>query len=689
MNVVGLAGGLNRPDRNAYQFPWFFHDSAAVLVQSGQVVFALEEERINRIKHTTCFPTQAIKAAMRHADLTPDRVDRFAYFFSEHYIDNALQMYHHTHPDLGAVEPVRTLIGKEFSESFPSLGENVAQSLADRIEFVDHHLSHAASAWYPSGFDSALVMVIDGLGENVSVTLYDASDRGLQVLTSFGVSDSLGLLYLVVTEHLGYSIFDEYKVMGLAPYGDSDRFSHQFDRVVSLGSNGQYEVDRKQAQKLLDSICAKREKSDSFDQIHRDLAAAIQLTIEKVIAHLARHWQSETGHRCLAMAGGVAHNCTNNGRMLMAGPFDQIFVQPASHDAGCALGAALHVDKIHSGAGYVSAAARPIPTPIYVGRDVGDANAIHERLCHWQSLIKWHKPDNLMQLTAQRLAAGEVAGWVQGRAEFGPRALGNRSIVADPRPVSNKDRVNLMVKKREAYRPFAPAVLVDSLARFYEPTHATADLSHMTYALQTRADYVETLGAVTHVNGSARVQTVSQASNAKFYELIKAFGELTDVPVLLNTSFNNNVEPIVDSIDDALTCFLTTGLNFLVIGEYVIDRNADTKSQLGDFGVSLFDHVELLAGPDSQSSKDWYLQNRFSGLSTQISSGLARILQPGIGAAINQHPNFPANDQANELLNELYAIWDQRLVRLHASSSIGHSGATYRGKTLGQEHLAS
>jgi carbamoyltransferase len=665
MNILGLAGGFNSPESNAIQFPWFFHDSAAVLVQDGALTCAVEEERLNRIKHTTCFPILAIKSCLTQSNLSIRQIDRFAYYFGESFVDNALRMYHHQQLKIQTYQSVRERISSLVEIAF---GERIYE----RIQFVDHHLAHAASAWYPSGFDSSLVMVVDGMGENVSLTIYDANQQGLTKLESFSASDSLGLFYLLVTEHLGYSIFDEYKVMGLAPYGDPLRFKQVFSQLCSYEAAGRYSLSRKKVSAALEAICPKRLKSAPFEQIHKDIAAAAQAELEQVLIHVLRHWQGITGHHRLALAGGVAHNCTNNGKILASGLFDEVFVQPASHDAGCALGAALQVSSELSFPRFdrTILGRSDSGQAMYLGADIGSSEHIRSKLKGWASLLKYNEPRSIYEETAQRLSQGQVGGWVQGRSEFGPRALGNRSIVADPRPASNKDLVNLMVKKREAYRPFAPSIQVEALKDFYQMSESRADLGFMTYALQTQLSCQQLLGAVTHVDGSARVQTVSLQSNPKYWHLIEAFKSLTGVPVLLNTSFNNNVEPIVDSIEDAITCFLTTGLHFLVIGQFLIERcnAADVVDKLCDMAVSQYPHIKLTRceGDESSAMCEWKLQHVFKPILKPVSTDVAELLMGAREAPIAGNVAFSRLNatHSRRVLEEVFELWDERLIRL-------------------------
>lgn len=646
MQILGLAGGLNSPTENRFQFPWFFHDAAAVLLSDGQPAFAIEEERLNRIKHSTCFPVQAISAALDHAGIDLSRIDHIAYYFAESYLDSVLSVHYHQHPELGPVRPVRELVDAHFQASF-------GQSVSTRLRFIDHHLSHAASAFYPSGFEAALVLVADGMGEHVSLTVYDADARGLHKLTSFDSNDSPGLFYLTVTEHLGYAMFDEYKLMGLASYGNASRWQHLFDECCQLLPEGRYRISRKALRALLNRLCAPRHPGAPLTQHHQDVAAAAQASLERMLLHVCRHWQRETGHRAIALAGGVAHNCTFNGRLLRENLFAQVFVQPAAHDAGCALGAALHLAREHH-----EPPLRGHVTP-FLGRPIEHGAELRRHLSRWESLVTVSQPAALLRTTAERLAEGQTAGWVQGRSEFGPRALGHRSILADPRPATHRDKINRIIKQREGFRPFAPAVLDTALSDLYEIPATSTGYDAMTYTVSTRADQQGQLGAVTHTDGSARVQSVSQIENPLFWSLIDAFRQLTGVAVLLNTSFNNHVEPIVDSVDDALTCFLTTGLDFLVIGEFLIEKRGHPTDALGRCHFRLPPPVQLEARDEGFELWHCHRHQR-----VRVSAVVAKLLGTDHAQTVDQHPACArlAPDDAERVLQELFELWSERLI---------------------------
>jgi carbamoyltransferase len=564
MLVLGFNGGPDLIHENLFGFTSIgVHDSACVLLEDGEVVFAIEEERLNRIKHTNKFPKRAMDACLAARGVRLSDIDLVAYYSTKQSLDfygKGLFLRKLDQPALlDGPGLMRSLIGK-------ALHHQVDPS---KLRFIHHHLAHAASAYGPSGFDEALVVTIDALGENSCGTVMVGEGPRLKPVVDFPAHKSLGFFYLDVIAYLGFKPFDEYKVMGLAPYGDPERLRDTFKTFYTLLPQGDYEIHRNRLYSLFDLFTPRRPR-EPITQLHKDVAAALQEALEQIVVHVVCHHSRVTKQKNLCLAGGVAHNCTLNGKLLRSGMFENVFVQPAAHDAGAALGSAL--------CAYYQAAAvkskRPPLRHLYWGSDVGDSRWVESRLARWTPLVAAERSAAIHEDAARLLAEGAVIGWVQGRSEFGPRALGNRSILADPRPAENKTRINAMVKKREEYRPFAPSVLAESASEFFEVPADHGDLSFMIFVVPVKPDKRQLLGAVTHVDGTARVQSVSRDTNPDFWRLIAAFRDLTGVPVLLNTSFNNNAEPIVDSVDDAVVCYLTTQLDYLIVGDYIVRKTS-------------------------------------------------------------------------------------------------------------------
>jgi carbamoyltransferase len=585
MLVIGFSGAYDPGDERE---PFCadsreFHDSAAVLVEDGRVVCAIEQERVDRIKHSNKFPAEAIRECLRIRGIPLSAVDRIAYCWDDKHLDRAWAVRFLDHLD-GAYTTTREKIERAFRVT---LDADVSAQLC----FVRHHQAHIESAISLSGFDSCLALSIDALGDNNQAgQIVNYRDGELKVLLRIHEKDSLGWLYHRALPVLGYRPFDEYKVMGLAPYGDPARFSELFAQIYELREAGGYALLPRMPAVTAQLLEIHRRPGQPIGDVHRDFAAALQQALEKIVLHVLRHYQATTGQRALALAGGVAHNCSMNGEILRSGIFEEVFVQPAAHDAGAALGAALHVCR----AGAPLDPKRPTLRNMYWGAELPPKDDIGRTLASWKPLVDCERLDGIVERTADLLAEGAVIGWVQGRSEFGPRALGNRSILADPRPAENKTRINAMVKKREGYRPFAPSVVEERAAEFFSLPAGVTRLPFMIFVTQVREDKRSLLGAITHIDGTARVQTVAEKDNARYWQLLNAFGRRTGVPMLLNTSFNNNVEPIVETVEDALACFLTTKIDYLVVDDFLVrKRPIPSLKDFAHFVPSLPRHVFL------------------------------------------------------------------------------------------------
>jgi carbamoyltransferase len=565
MIALGITGTFDRVHETAF-FTSGIHDASAAIVSDGEIVAAVEEERFNRFKHSGKMPEHAIRYCLDAAGVGLDAVDAFVFNISEANIDRSLEAAYRAGKISGRSRSrpyIQRLLRREF-------GCDVDPC---RFEFVDHHYAHAASAFFPSGFSESLVVTLDGVGEGVSGTAWWGHDGHLELRRTYtglpeATTQSIGHFYTAITTLLGFTVFDEYKVMGLAPYGDRCRLRSVFERFYTLGDAGDYQIHLSRLDEL-ETVCAPRRKCEPIEQVHKDVAAALQEAVERIASHVLVYHQRETGARRLCLAGGVAHNCTLNGRILRSGLFEEVFVQPASHDGGLSLGAALH--------GCLSGLSSPRPLRsamrhAYWGPSCGTDSEIERELMRWHDFIEVERVEDPALHVAAMIADGAIVGWMQGRAEFGPRALGNRSILADPRPAENKNLINAMIKKREAFRPFAPSVLADCADEYFEMPPCGCDLAFMVVTVNVREPYRRVLGAVTHVDGSARIHTVTREANPLYWSLIRAFGDATGIPVLLNTSFNNNAEPIVHSTRDGVITCLTTDIHALVVGNFVVRK---------------------------------------------------------------------------------------------------------------------
>lgn len=593
MNIIGISGLSNSVKFKQRAFPNLSKrqyrfaqgaDAAAALITNGSIRAAAAEERFVGVKGTHAFPINAIHYCLNAGGLATDDIDFIAHNFNyepfrEYFINDAYtkQLFDEVYS--------REAIISCFEEYLPSC------DWADKFVQVPHHLAHAASAFYPSGLNEALILVADGIGEFHSTTIAVGNHDQIDIIRQVPGLHSLGLLYGIFTLYLGfYMNFDEYKVMGLAPYGNRHRYFSKVMQLVDLRDDGTYTtpvlfhnktMEEKETYSgtlrvLADMFGPPRQPESEITQHHIDVAAALQATLEACLMHLLRYFQRETGQERLCMAGGVALNCTANSVVKRSGLFEDMFIQPAAGDDGTALGAALYMQHTHeprSGTKSIVHSAQKMALPLW-------GPAYHDTAI-WQSLVE--RPncecvafatfDDLIESIAQRLARGQIVAWFQGPMEFGPRALGNRSILADPRHPDMRDRINSIVKKRESFRPFAPAVTAEAASQYFDiEVGNEAMYSYMLLVTQVREVYREQLPAITHIDGSARVQTVSREENEQFWALLDGFSKLTGLPVLLNTSFNVRGQPIVCTPADAIDTFLSTELDALAIGCYVVEH---------------------------------------------------------------------------------------------------------------------
>jgi len=558
--------------------PYGYHDPSAALFEGGELVFGTEEERYTREKHAVnTFPDHAIRACLDHAGVELPDVDRIVLPYDPSLVARSLgvDLRLEAAADGRPAARVRGVLEKlrkhavarftpdaEVRRRLGRIGRPVPP-----IEHRAHHRCHAASAFHPTGFDEALVVTVDGAGEYDATVVWHATPAGLERLRTYEYPNSLGHFYGAVTEYLGYRAFNgEGKVMGLAPYGERDpgieatlrsvaTFGADYD-VTPLMSND----SDANARRLADLFDRPRSRDREFDRFEKDLAHTAQRLVEETVTAIVRRYAGRLGVGDVCLAGGVALNCKANKRVMELDAVDELFVQPVAHDGGLALGAGWLEEE--------PAAVEPM-TDVYWGPAPADGEV--EALLETTKLGA-ERPENLERRVAERLADGALVGWFQGRQEMGPRALGNRSILADPRTVASRDRVNERVKHREPWRPFAPSLLEEAADDYLvggEPA------PYMIKTFDTEPANREEIEAVVHPgDDTTRPQTVREEQNPRYYRLIAAFEELTGVPVLLNTSFNDHGEPIVTTPREAVRDFYAMGLDLLVVGDHLVEKPA-------------------------------------------------------------------------------------------------------------------
>ncbi|MBR8836906.1 MAG: hypothetical protein DSM106950_23590 [Stigonema ocellatum SAG 48.90 = DSM 106950] len=565
-------------------FSCYFHDSSACIVKDGKLIAAADEERFSRKKHDPGFPKQAISYCLEAAKL--NAVDLVAFYENPDVKWKRIEETLITNPPSPTICSHIERIWQEIKSK-----ENIQEvftretNLKNRIIFLDHHLCHAASSYYMSGFNESAVVTIDGVGEKATTSFGTAKDNTLSISKCINFPHSIGLLYTAITVFLGFKANDhEYKIMGLAAYGMMDRnnnpYYERLRNVIELYEDGSFELDMRYfghnsfhlpacTEAMCDLLKISQNKRESaITQEHMNLAAALQMVTEDAVFNVLNYVHNLTGHEQLCFAGGVALNSVLNGKILSQTKFKRLFIQPSAGDSGSVIGAAKYIQHrvdseavcermLHSSYGTEYSSE--------VIRQFLEENQIIYR--------EFFSDDELLDKTAKLLQEKNVVGWFQGRMEWGPRSLGNRSILASPLYDDMRDILNIKVKHREVFRPFAPVICVDDALTFFDcddPIPEPTDYMLMVYPISQKQQ--SKIPAVTHVDGSGRLQTIRQNQNPLYYKLIKKFGALTEVPILVNTSFNIRGEPIVCSPQDAYRCMMGTQIDYLIIGHFVIKR---------------------------------------------------------------------------------------------------------------------
>ncbi len=584
----------------------FYHDSAACLIHDGDIIAAAQEERFTRIKHDSAFPNNAIKYCLKEAKINPNKIENIVFYEKpflkfERLLETYLAFAPKGFVSFAKAIPVwvkdklfqKSVITKELKSLF---GKEV--NLSERLLFSEHHLSHAASAFYPSPFEKAAILTLDGVGEWTTTSLALGKGKDIKVIKEIKFPHSLGLLYSAFTYYTGFKVNSgEYKVMGLAPYGEPRYVNLIKDNLVNIADDGSFQLDMSyfnyatgltMTNKKFDELFGgpPRTSETNLTQREMDLAASIQKVTEEIIIKLAKDIAKETGEKNLCLAGGVALNCVANGILLREKIFENIWIQPAAGDAGGALGAALATWYLHHNKERPPSKERDAMKGGYLGPEFSD-DEIEAALKACGAIFKKLSEDEMIEVVASALVDEKAIGWMQGRMEFGPRALGGRSIIADPRSPKMQKQLNLKVKYRESFRPFAPSILREDVSEWFE--HDT-DSPYMLLVADVKEDrrrvmtieeealfgidklniVRSSVPAITHVDYSARIQTVHADTNPKYYAVISKFKEKTGCPLVVNTSFNVRGEPIICTPTDAFKCFMGTEMDVLAVGNYVL-----------------------------------------------------------------------------------------------------------------------
>ena len=595
----------------------FYHDSAATLVIDGNIIAAAQEERFSRKKHDSSYPFNAVNYVLKESKLKLNNIDHIV-FFEKPFLkfERLLETYMAFAPvgfkSFSVSMPIwlrEKLFQKKFLFDKLKLHDENFKNI-EKIKFSEHHYSHAASAFFPSPFKEAIVLTLDGVGEWATTTVAVGKDNNLKILKEIYFPHSLGLLYSAFTYYTGFKVNSgEYKVMGLAPYGEPKYKNLIIEKLIDLKNDGSFRLNMKYFNYATGLTMTNNKFSDLFGQpirnpkkdritqFHMDIAASIQAVTEEIVLRLSQSLVKEYEIKNLCLAGGVALNCVANGKILNEKIFNNIWIQPAAGDAGGSLGAAL--------AYWYKELNKPRITfkdqmkGSYLGPKFNE-NEIEENLKSLNANYKKLSSNEIISTTAKELARDKTVGWFQGRMEFGPRALGCRSILADPRSDKMQKELNLKIKFRESFRPFAPSILREDVNDWFEMNY---DSPYMLLVAEVKKEKQisipekdknlfgidklnlkrSSIPAVTHVDYSARIQTVNKDTNSRYYELISEFKKITGCPILVNTSFNVRGEPIVCSIEDAFNCFMGTNLDILVIENFILFKDQQDKSKIKDY----------------------------------------------------------------------------------------------------------
>ncbi len=595
----------------------FYHDSAATLIRDGEIIAAAQEERFSRKKHDPNYPYNAINYVLSEANLNLNEVDHIVFFEKpflkfERLLETYLAFAPRGFKSFSLSMPIwlrEKLFQKKFLFDQLKRHDKNFDDI-NKINFSEHHLSHAASAFYPSPFEQAVVLTLDGVGEWATTTLAIGKKNNLDMIKEIHFPHSLGLLYSAFTYYIGFKVNSgEYKLMGLAPYGKPKYKELILNKLLDVKSDGSFKLNMKYFNYATGLTMTNKNFSNLFDQpvrnpskdllkeFHMDIASSIQAVTEEIILRLTKNIANEYKIKNLCLAGGVALNCVANGKILRENIFDNIWIQPAAGDAGGSLGAALaywHHELKKPRDNF-----KDQMKGAYLGPKFSDKH-IESQLNKLKGKYNKKTSKEISSIVAKELSNSKTVGWFQGRMEFGPRALGGRSILADPRSEKMQKELNLKIKFRESFRPFAPSVLREDVNNWFELNYdspymllvsdvkkdkqiAMSEKDKKLFGIDKLNVKRSSIPAITHVDYSARIQTVHKETNPKYYDLLNEFKKITGCPVLVNTSFNVRGEPIVCSIDDAFNCFMGTNLDILVIENFILFKDEQDQSLIKDY----------------------------------------------------------------------------------------------------------
>ena len=590
----------------------YYHDSAVCILKDGEILYSLHEERITRIKHDKNFPKESLKVGLKKLNLDLNDIDHIV-FFDKPFLkfERLLETYVNYSPFAGYQSfkksiPIwikdklfqKDLIIQELKIIF---NETKKDHIDKKLLFSEHHLSHASSAFFPSKFEESAIITMDGVGEWATTTFGIGKKNKIEILNEIRYPHSLGLLYSAFTYFLGFEVNSgEYKLMGLAPFGEPKYFDLIIKNLVDVKDDGSFILNQKffnysvgltmtnsNFSKLFK--ISRRDPQNEINKTHMDIAASIQKVLEYIILKICRHVKKVTNMKNLCLSGGVALNCVANYKIGLEKIFEKIWVQPASGDAGSSIGAAMYL-YYHILDKQRIVESNDKMKGCYLGNEYSHEEIL-KALKKFDLNFSESSDNEISKFISKEISDGKIIGWFQGKSEFGPRALGSRSILADPRPIDMQKKLNLKIKFRESFRPFAPSILSDYQDDWFESFNQNPYMSFVSktkdFELEEKykfngfesLNYIKSkIKAVTHLDGTARVQTVFKNLNTKFYNLIENFFKITGVPILINTSFNVRGEPIVETPDDAIKCFLGTEIDYLIIENFVISKKDQKKN---------------------------------------------------------------------------------------------------------------